>query len=234
MTQRKASGTNPSSSIFSPSLFQFLGELGANNDREWFQANKARYEAEVKGPMLAFVRAFAGPLEAINKHYLADPRPVGGSMFRINRDTRFARDKSPYKTNVGAQFRHRDCSKDVHSPGFYLHLQPGECFVSTGLWHPDPESLRKVRERILARSRAWKALQDGGIEVLGESLKRVPQGFDPGHPWAEHLKLKDFYSHQPLTDQEVCAPDFLERFTEACRKGAPLVAFLTQALELAW
>jgi uncharacterized protein (TIGR02453 family) len=155
-------------------------------------------------------------------------------MFRINRDIRFARDKAPYKTNVGAQFRHRNCTKDVHSPGFYLHLEPGECFASTGLWHPDPESLRKVRERIVAKARTWKALRDGGIEVSGERLKRVPQGFDPNHPFADDFKLKDFYTHWPLTDREVCAPGFLERFTETCRKGAPLLAFLTQALDLPW
>jgi uncharacterized protein (TIGR02453 family) len=232
MPQQKPSGTE--GSPFSPALFKFLRQLRENNDREWFQGNKDRFEAEVKRPMLAFIQAFAEPLERINRNYLADPRPAGGSMFRIFRDTRFAHDKSPYKTNVGAQFRHRACTKEVHSPGFYLHLEPGESFVSTGIWHPDPESLRKVRDRIIAKPRAWKALQTGGIEVLGEALKRVPQGFDPAHPAAEDLKLKDFYSHQPLTDREVCAPDFLERFTAACRQGAPLVAFLTKALDLPW
>jgi uncharacterized protein (TIGR02453 family) len=232
MLQRTPSGTGDSP--FGPALFQFLRQLREHNDREWFQANKERFEAEVRRPMLAFVEAFAGPLEGISRHYLADPRPAGGSMFRIFRDTRFANDKSPYKTNVGAQFRHRDCPRDVHSPGFYLHLEPSGCFASAGLWHPDPESLRKVRERILAKPRAWKALRGGGIEVLGEALKRVPQGFDPGHPAAEDLKLKDFYSHVPLTEQEVCAPDFLERYAEACRRSAPLLAFLTRALDLPW
>jgi len=219
---------------FSPALFQFLSELKVNNDREWFQANKPRFEAEVKGPVLAFVTAFADPLAGISRHYLADPRPVGGSMFRINRDTRFGHDKSPYKTNVGAQFRHKACTKDVHSPGFYLHLEPGECFVSAGLWHPDPDSVRKVRERIVSHTRAWKALGQAGIAVGGEALKRVPAGFDPGHPFAEDLKLKDFYTHAPLKDREVLAPGFLERFTEICRGNAPLVAFLTRALELPW
>ena len=219
---------------FQPSLFTFLAELRANNEREWFQANKARFEAEVRGPLLAFIAAFAGPLEAINRHFLADPRPSGGSMFRINRDTRFSGDKSPYKTNVGAQFRHRECAREVHSPGFYLHLEPGACFASAGLWHPDPESLLRIRQRIIDRTRAWKALREGGPEVLGEALKRVPQGFDPNHPFAEDFKLKDFYIHRPLSDHEVCAPDFLERFAGICREGAPLVAFLARALELRW
>ena len=86
----------------------------------------------------------------------------------------------------------------------------------------------------MARTKEWKALQDGGLEVQGEALKRVPQGFDPAHPFAEDLKLKDFYTHVPLADREVCAPDFLERFAEACRGNAPLVAFLTKALQLPW
>jgi len=223
----------PAEPLFNRSLFQFLRDLKVNNNREWFQANKARYEAEVKGPVLAFVLAFAEPLESINKHFRADPRPVGGSMFRINRDTRFAADKSPYKTNVGAHFRHRECAREVHSPGFYLHLEPGQSFVSTGLWHPDPETLLKIRSRIKDKTRAWKALREG-CEVQGDALKRVPPGFDPNHPFAEDFKLKDFYTHRPLSDREVCAPDFMERFTEACRQGVPLVAFLVKAMDLPW
>jgi uncharacterized protein (TIGR02453 family) len=220
--------------LFDRSLFQFLRDLKANNNREWFQANKARFEAEVKGPVLAFISAFAEPLAGINKHFRADPRPVGGSMFRINRDTRFSHAKEPYKLNAGAQFRHGQCTREVHSPGFYLHLEPGGCFASTGLWRPDPDSLHKVRERIVSHTRAWKALGAAGIEVGGDALKRVPAGFDPGHAFAEDLKLKDFYTHTPLTEKEVCAPDFLARFTGICQAHAPLAAFLTRALGLPW
>ena len=233
MPQPHAPGKTPSG-WFQPSLFRFLAELKASNEREWFQANKPRFEREVREPMLAFIAAFAGPLEGLNRHYLADPRPSGGSMFRINRDTRFSGDKSPYKTNVGAHFRHRECTREVHSPGFYLHLEPGQSFVSTGLWHPDPETLLKIRQRIKEKTRAWKTLRDGGLEIQGDALKRVPPGFDPNPPFAEDFKLKDFYTHRPLADQEVCAPDFMERFTEACRQGAPLVAFLTKAMDLPW
>lgn len=227
---RKATGTR----FFSEALFQFLRELKVHNEREWFQANKARFEADVKEPMLAFITALDEPLRRLNKHYLADPRPVGGSMFRIFRDARFSKDKSPYKTNVGAQFRHRECAKDVHSPGFYLHLEPGGCFVGSGLWHPDPDSVRKVRERIVSHDREWKAIKASGLLVLGDALKRVPQGFDPDHTFAEDLKLKDFYTDESLTEREICAPDFLERFTETCHRNLPLMAFLTKALELPW
>jgi uncharacterized protein (TIGR02453 family) len=229
MAQRK----DPSA-FFTPALFAFLRELKADNSREWFQANKDRYETDVKAPMLGFIGAFASPLEGLNRHLLADPRPAGGSMFRIYRDTRFAHDKSPYKTNVGAHFRHRDCSREVHSPAFYLHLEPRSSFMAAGLWHPDPDALRKVRTAIVARSRTWKALREGGIDVQGDALVRVPQGFDPAHPWADDLRLKDFYTVEGLSDREVCAPDFLERFTETCRRNLPFMAFLAKALELAW
>ncbi len=102
---------------FSPGFFRFLRELKANNRREWFEANKQRYEAEVKGPMLRFIAEFGARLRTVSKHFDADPRPVGGSMFRIYRDTRFAKDKSPYKTAVAEHFPHRAGGKDVHAPG---------------------------------------------------------------------------------------------------------------------
>jgi uncharacterized protein (TIGR02453 family) len=234
MAKRENSEVLSTKPFFNASLFQFLRDLRVHNDREWFQANKARFETEVKEPMLAFIMALADPLRKVNRNFLADPRPVGGSMFRIFRDARFSKDKSPYKTNVGAQFRHRECTKDVHAPGFYLHLEPDGCFMAAGLWHPDAEALRKVRERIVSHTREWKALQTKGIEVEGEALKRVPQGFDPEHPCAEHLKLKDFYTGTALTEREVCAPDFLTHFTENCQCNAPLMAFLTKALDLPW
>jgi len=220
--------------FFGLGLFRFLAELEAHNEREWFQANKARYELEAKEPMLQFIAALGGPLSSISKQFDADPRPVGGSMFRIYRDARFSRDKSPYKTHIAAQFRHHGCSEGVHGPGFYLHLEAGGCFAGGGLWHPEPDSLRKVRERIIGNAKAWKIIRDSGIEIEGDALKRVPQGFDPAHPFAEDLKLKDFYTSTAFTDKQVSAPDFLERVTQAFADATPLVKFLTKAMELPW
>ena len=219
-------------SPFSPALFKFLAELREDNTCEWFRANRERYEAEVRGPMQAFIMAFAGPLAGISRQFVSDPRPSGGTLFRINRDIRFSPDKSPYKTNVGAQFRHASGTRDVHCPGFYLHLEPGGCFASAGLWHPDPATLKRVRTRIDSHGRAWRALAAAGIEVQGESLVRVPRGFAPDHPLADALRLKDYYTHTPLTQRQVCAGDFLETFTEICRANVPLVKFLANALEL--
>ncbi len=219
---------------FGPGLFRFLVELEANNDRGWFQAHKERYESEAKAPMLRFIAALEEPLQDISKHFDADPRPVGGSMFRIYRDTRFSLDKVPYKTHLGAQFRHRSSSEGVHGPGFYLHLETGNSFAGGGLWHPEAKTLRQVRERIVNHSREWKMLRGSGIEIEGEALKRIPQGFDPTHPFTEDLKLKDFYTSTSFTDKQVCAHDFLDRVAQAFRDAAPLVKFMTKAMNLPW
>ncbi len=220
---------------FDGGLFRFLRDLKKHNDREWFQKNKARYEAEARDPMLRFIAAFGRPLAGISRHFEADPRPVGGSMFRIYRDTRFGKDKSPYKLHVAAHFPHRASGENgVHGPGFYLHLEPGASFAGGGLWHPEPESLLKLRQAIVSRPQAWKAVRKPGLEIVGDTLKRVPPGFDPAHPFAEDLKRKDSYVGTSFDDREVLAPDFLARVTAACRQAAPLVSFICKALELSW
>lgn len=221
-------------SYFGAGLFRFLNELKADNKRDWFEDNRERYERDVKGPMLRFIDDFAKPLRSISPNFKADSRPVGGSMFRIHRDIRFSKDKSPYKTNVGAHFPHRKGGRDAHAPGFYLHLEPGRSFGGGGLWHPDPEALRQVRQRIVERSTEWRWVRQSGIAVEGEALKRVPAGYDPDHPFAEDLKLKDLYTMARFTDRQVCSPDFMQRFLAACRTASPLVAFLTRSLSLPW
>lgn len=235
MATRKAQADGSGVDVrFDPSLFRFLKELKARNEREWFQENKARFEAEARDPMLRFIGAFSGPLSRISRHFDADPRPVGGSMFRIYRDTRFGKDKTPYKTHVAAHFPHKGCPEGVHGPGFYLHLEPGASFAGGGLWHPDPDTLFKVRSAIAAKPKTWKAIRESGLVIQGDALKRVPQGFDPAHPWAEDLKRKDFYVGTDFKDREVLAPDFLDRVSAACRKAAPLVSFICKAMDVAW
>ncbi len=221
-----------------PQLFDFLRELSENNTRDWFQANKQRYEDDVREPILQLVSDFGGPLRKISRHFVADPRKSGGSLFRIYRDTRFSKNKIPYKTNVAVQFRHKQ-GKDVHAPGFYLSLAPGEIHGGTGIWHPDAPSLKKIRDTIVERPQAWRrVLADKSFkatfELGGESLKRGPKGFDPDHPLIEDLKRKDFIAMFKLEEADALRPDFLDRFTEYCRAGAPLTKFLTQALELEW
>jgi uncharacterized protein (TIGR02453 family) len=221
---------------FSPRLFRFLRDLEANNDRAWFQANKARYERDVKEPALQFISDFGPKLRKISPHFNADPRPVGGSLFRIHRDTRFSKDKSPYKTHTGLHFRHESAA-NAYAPGFYLHLEPGSVFVGLGVWHPDSATTKMIRDAIVADPAAWTRLRGrkgfaGRFELQGDSLKRPPRGFDPEHRHIEDLKRKDFIGVAKLTQKEVCSPDFLHRFAGRCEEGAPLVRFICGAVDL--
>ena len=217
-----------------PALFDFLRELKANNERPWFEANKTRYRAEVRDPMLDFIQAFAEPLAEISPHFRADPRPNGGSLFRIYRDTRFSKDKTPYKTNVGAHFRH-EAGKDAHAPGFYLHLEPGMCFAGCGVWHPDGATLGKIRDAVVERPEEWTGItaSDAFCETFhlaGEALKRPPRGYDPEHPLIEDLKRKDFVAITDIPEAEAIRPDFLDRFAAMARAGGELTAFLCRAV----
>ena len=215
-------------------LFDFLRDLRENNDREWFQANKGRYLAEVRDPMRDFIGAFAAPLAEISPHFVADPRPNGGSLFRIYRDTRFSRDKTPYKTNAGAHFRHA-AGKDAHAPGFYLHLEPGMCFAGCGVWRPDGPTVTKIREAIDVERDAWTRVTTARdftetFELTGDSLKRPPRGYEADHPLVEDLKRKDFVALMSFAEAEVVESDFLDRFAGIARRGAPLVEFLSTAV----
>lgn len=220
------------SAHFTPALFGFLGELAANNERAWFEANRARYRAELRDPMLRFIEDFAPRLAAISPHFVADPRPNGGSLFRIHRDVRFARDKRPYKTNAGAHFRHA-AARDAHAPGFYLHLEPGSVFAGGGVWHPDGPALARIRGAIADDPEGWRAAAGAlgpGAALAGESLKRPPRGFDAGHPLIDDLKRKDFVAIVRLAEEDACAPGFVDRFAAICQGFAPLARFLTKAL----
>ena len=147
---------------FTPESFAFLRELRENNNRDWFAANKQRYEREVRDPALRFISDFGPHLLRIAPRLVADPRR---SMFRIYRDTRFSRDKSPYKTHIGIHFFHEKAKAAASVPGFYLHISPGESFAAAGIWHPDPRSLGKVREAIAAKIASLLDLPRGHVNV---------------------------------------------------------------------
>src|SRR5229473_2443471 len=226
------------SRYFSPRFFEFFEELERNNNRDWFLKNKSRYEDEVREPMLAFIADFAPRLRKISACYVADPRPSGGSMMRIYRNLRFSRDKTPYKTNAAAAFGHRDAGH-FEAPSFYLSLSAGEGFAGVGVWHPAAESVHKIRDAIVARSRSWKkAIDDrkfrARFELGGEKLTRPPSGYDPAHPLIEDLKRKDFIGGTQFTRKEVCSDQFLNQFTGACVAAAPFMKFLTEALGYKW
>ena len=231
-----AEAKSPATRSIGPKLFRFLRDLKANNSREWLAANKERYEEDVRGPALDFVSDFAPRLAEISQHFVADPRPSGRSLFRIHRDTRFSKDKTPYKTYVGIQFRH-ELGRDAHAPGFYVHLEPASVFAGAGIWHPDSPTLTRIREAIADDPRAWRRAIGGKtfderFRLAGESLKRAPAGYDPEHPLIEDLKRKDFICVAFLTEKDVCAPGFVGDFAGTCRDASPLVRFLCAALEV--
>jgi uncharacterized protein (TIGR02453 family) len=227
-----------SKAYVTPELFRFFRQLERNNEREWFQKNKKRYESVVRDPLLELVSDFAPRLHEISPHLVADPRPVGGALFRIYRDVRFSNDKTPYKTAAGVRFPHED-TKSVHAPGFYLHLEPGSVFAGAGVWRPEAATLQKIRDEIVAdpkgftRSISGKAFK-AQCTLGGESLKRPPKGYDPDHPLIEHLKRKDFIASVPFTEADACREDFPRRLAAAFRVMAPFNGYLTRALGASW
>jgi uncharacterized protein (TIGR02453 family) len=216
-----------------PQLFAFLRDLKKHNDREWFQKNRDRYEEHVRGPLLGLVSDLGPRLAKISRHVVADPRPVGGSLFRIHRDVRFAKDKSPYKTHAALHLRHAATTKDVHGPGFYVHLEPGRVFVAGGMWRPAPEALAGIRDAIATEPARWKKAI-AGLELGGEQLKRMPRGFDPEAPFADDLRRTDFIVSVELDERRACAPRFADAVAGGCRTAAPLMSFLARAVGLPW
>lgn len=221
---------------FTPATFRFLNELAAHNERDWFNANKARYMSDVQEPALQFVADFAPKLAKVSEHFVADPRPQGGSLFRIYRDIRFSKDKTPYKTHVAVRFGH-EAGGDVHAPGFYLHIEPGASYAGAGLWRPEAPLAREIRQAIVDDPTGWKKAAHGKaflsqFEPDGESLARPPQGFDPNHPLIEDLKRKDFIGGTRLEDQLVTSDRLLTEFAAMTKTAAPYVAFLTKAVGL--
>lgn len=221
-----------------PALFKFLRELKENNNRAWFQENKSRYEEDVKEPLLQFIRDFGIHLPEINENYTAEAKANGGSMFRIYRDIRFSKDKSPYKTAAAIQFRHI-AGKDVHAPGFYLHLEPDSVFAGCGIWRPESKVAGKIRDAIVAKPDLWRTAVENDLfrasfRLEGESLKRPPRGFDAEHPLIEDLKRKDFIGSTELSEEIACADDFLQHYVDLCKATSPFMQFLTESLQLAW
>lgn len=216
---------------FDKATLAFLDDLKSNNTREWFRANKERYERDVKEPFLDFIAVAARRLRKLSQNLVADPRPVGGSLFRLHRDVRFSRDKSPYKTHAGAHFPLG--GKDVHGPGFYLHLEPRSCFVAGGMWMPEAKALLSIRQRIVARSAEWSKVR-GLLGDADDALKRPPRGFEPDHPMIEDIKRKSFTASRRLTNREVLGEDLMNVFIGACKEIMALMKFLAAASGVPW
>jgi uncharacterized protein (TIGR02453 family) len=238
-----------SQAYFAPGAFTFLRALARNNTRDWFQAHKQQYEEQLRGPCLRLIADLAAPLARVSPVLVADPRPIGGSLFRIHRDTRFARDKSPYKTYAGMSFFHRATrptarggtgSADMgrlDAPVLYLHLEPGASFVGGGVWHPQPPTLKRVRDFMLDNPRSWKAATrqkafSAHFELAGETLARPPRGYPAEHELIDDLKRKDVVATATLTDAQVLRTDFARLVMERFRRMRPMIEWLCTSLDL--
>jgi len=216
--------------------FKFFKELKTNNNREWFNDNKPRFHASVQEPLAAFVEAMAPRLKKISKHFVADPRLNGGSVFRIYKDVRFSKDKTPYKTHGGVQFRHA-LGKGAHAPGFYVHLDPEEVFYGGGVWGPPAPQLLRIREAISAKGAAWNKASSSATfekrfgEMRGEALKRPPRGFDADDPMIEDIKRKSFFAMAEGKPAQTKKVAFCDDVEAAMRDAKPLMKFLCDAVD---
>ncbi len=222
--------------FFTPASFDFLVKLDANNNRVWFDRHRQEYEDAVRTPALDFIAAMAEDIEALSPHFLAVPKKVGGSLMRVHRDMRFGKDKRPFKTNIGIQFRHAQ-GKDVHAPGFYVHLEPKECFLGVGIWHPDAPALSRIRTAIAENSAAWlKASRDRKFaktfELAGESLANAPRGYAKNHPLLEDLKRKDFIAVMEFNNKLATSAQFQPEVVKAFRSTVSFMQFLCKSLDL--
>ena len=224
--------------MFSKATFKFLDELAANNNRAWFEENKPRYEALVREPALDFIEAMDPPLRKFAPNFRAEPRKMGGSLMRVFRDTRFSRDKTPYKTNIGIQFRHA-LGKDIHAPGFYVHIATDECFFAVGCWHPEADALGKIRDFIAQKPEKWFAARDDSKfaaqwELWGDSLTRPPRGYAADHLAIADLKRKDFVALVPLSRTEVTGAGLVKLAGKRFAETAPFMKFLCEALGVSY
>ncbi len=221
-------------SVLSPALFKFLRDLKRHNDRDWFNENKSRYDDDVKQPAVELVRRLEKPLARVAPMLAVVPKGHGGSVMRIYRDTRFSKDKTPYKTNVGISVRHQ-ADGDIHAPGIYLHLDSDECFIGAGCWRPPAPSLAAIRAAIAGDAKAWKKVRNQKTfretySLGGESLKTSPRDYDKDHPMIEDLRRIDFIALAPLTESQLTSPDVVDTIIDRIKKARPLMSFLCDAV----
>lgn len=224
---------------FSKELIRFYENLSKNNDRDWFHKNKQRYREVALYPMCDFIAAIAPELEGIAPFYVADPRPNGGSVFRIHRDVRFSKDKKPYKEHLACQFRHQ-AGKDAHAPGFYLHIDLEGVRYGGGLWMPPAPKLAKIRETIDAHPKKWAAIRnDPEIleefgEIQGEGLKTAPRDYDISHPDIVDLRRKTFFLMKRAPLSTIFSSQLVDDVAQTFAKASPFMRFMTTAVDLSF
>ena len=225
------------SSYFSAASFKFLRGLARHNERAWFLAHKAEYEAAVREPFQRLLGDLQPALATISEHYRSEPKTVGGSLFRIQRDTRFSGDKTPYKSWQGARLFH-ERSRQVPAPSFYLHLQPGSCFVGAGLWHPETATQRRVRQFIFDNPGSWQraahapAFRRRFELETDEMLVRPPRGFPPDFAFIDDMRHKNFVASRAVEDAVMTGPRLRQALAKDLQALGPFVDYLCAALDL--
>lgn len=215
---------------FKREAIQFLADLAANNERAWFQPRKADYERLLKEPLEELCSALSEGFAARGVPLQADPK---SSIFRIYRDTRFSKDKSPYKTHVAASFPLQGAGKQVHGDGAYFHFQPGEMYMGGGMWHAEKPRLDAFRAAVLKKPDKVRAAFDdpGFVKVFKEvktedALKRVPTGYPADHPMADMFRWKDVIFGKRLSDAQVLSPKLPDTLADAYAAALPVLRFL--------
>ena len=222
---------------FDSKLYRFFVELAKNNQRDWFQSNKQRFEQEVQQPLLDYVEAMAKPLKKISPSILAIGKKSGGSLTRIYRDTRFAKDKTPYQNYLMAHFG-PTASMQEPSAGFYLRVDAKGLTCGMGMCG-DSRAIKLIRQHIDTHQKEFVRARDHRTftqmypeGITGESLKRPPQGFDKDHPLLDDLKRKGFFTELTLPKRQATKKDVVEYSMAAFKAAKPLVAFLNRAMNV--
>jgi len=223
--------------MFDPSFLEFFKSLARNNNRDWFNEHKSDYKKNVVEPLCVFIDEMAPRLNKISKNFNADPRPNGGSMFRIYRDVRFSKDKTPYKLHAACQFRHK-VGKDAHAPGFYVHIAQDEVVFGGGIWMPPNPILNKIRDTIVDNPQEWQRiinskpinkLCDG---VRGDGLKRPPKGYDPEHRHLQDLKRKSFFAMRHEKTDIIFEKNFVDEVEATFKAAKPLMKYICFAMDI--
>ncbi len=222
---------------FSDASYKFLRGLARHNDKAWFAEHKQQYEEHVRQPFLRLITDLQPDLTEVSEHFRADPRTVGGSLFRIYRDSRFSNDKTPYKTWQGARLFH-ERRKEVPAPSYYIHLAPGENFIGAGIWHPEPDTQRKLRQFIFDNPGSWKAAAHAPAVrkrydfETSEKLVRPPRGFPADFEFIDDLKHRNWVLWRAIDDDTMTGPRLRQTLAKDLAALAPFVDYLCAALDL--
>jgi uncharacterized protein (TIGR02453 family) len=216
--------------MFPPEAITFLKNLEKNNNRDWFQPRKEIFDSKVKEPMLQFVETINAELLKFAPEHITEPKKA---VYRIYRDTRFSKDKTPYKTHIAAIFPRRGLGKDG-AAGFYFHVSSKSVGVACGAYAPGPEQLLKLRHFIAANEKEFRAtaarLKKLMGTVKGETLTRAPKGFDPEHPAVDLVKMKQWYWWVELDLKLATSPKLKSEIAKRFKTMAPMIEMLNRPL----